>query len=199
MVLYWLLRNGNYRWPRNSCRERQQLVLSAHEPNADHHHREKHIMSLMKMKNISSPGHITDLAFLPPRPEAIFPSRSHSGIVARSTLSSAFECLIASSPRLTLFTAALTASTFRQEIPAHLIGELTTQILAHHSGQTDPDHTIMLLPHSLLLLLLPSFLATLCEPQRQRDSSQATTRAGTLSRLPFLQFLTQHVLYVRLL
>ena len=197
MVLYWLLRNGNCRWPRNSCRERQQLDLSGNGPNADHHRREKHIMSPMKMTNISSPGHITDLAFLPPRPEAIFPSRSHSGILAPSILSLASGYSIASSPRLTLFTAARTASTFRRQIPVHPIGGLATQIPAHRSGQADPDRTTMLHPHNLLLFL--SFLVILCASQRQRDSSQATTRAGTLSPLPSQQSRTQHALYVRLL
>jgi len=197
MVLYWLLRNGNCRWPKNSCKERRQLVRSGNGPNAGHHHREKHTMSLMKMTNISSPGHITDLAFLPPRPEATFPSKSHSGILAPLILSLVFGYLIASSPRLTLFTAARTASTFRPQIPVPPTGGLATQIPAHRSGQAGPDRTTMLHPHNLLLFL--SFLAILCAPQRQRDSSHATTRAGTLSRPPFQQFLTQHALYVRLL
>lgn len=197
MVLYWLLRNGNCRWPKNSCKERRQLVHSGNGPNAEHHHREKHIMNLMKTTNISSPGHITDLAFSPPRPEVMFPSRSHSGILAPLILSLAFGYLIASSPRLTLFTAARTASTFRPQIPVPPIGGLATQIPAHRSGQADPDRTTMLHLHNLPLFL--SFLAILCGPQRQRDSSQATTRAGTLSRLPSQRSRTQHALYVRLL
>lgn len=197
MVLYWLLRNGNCRWPKNGCKERRQLVLSGHGPNADHHHREKHIMSLMKMTNISSPGHITDLAFLPPRPEATFPSKSHSGIPAPLILSLVFGYLIASSPRLTLFTAVPTASTFRLQIPVHLISGLTTQILALRSGRIVPDRITMLLLHNLLPFL--SFLAILCAPQKQRGSSRATTRAGTLFRLPSQQSRTQHALYVRLL
>lgn len=197
MALYWHLHNENCRGPKNSCRRRQQLTRSSNEPNADHHHRGKHTMSLMKSTITSSPGQVTVLAFLPPQPEATFPSRNHSGTLAHSTLSLASVCLIDFSPRLTLSTAVPTVSIIRLGITVLPSGELATQIPAHLRGQTDPDRTTMLLPHSLFLFL--SCLATLCAPQRQRASSQATTRAGTLFRLPSQQSHTQHALYVRLL
>jgi hypothetical protein len=196
MVLYWLLHNGNCRGPKNSCRERQQLTRSSNEPNADHHHREKHTMSLMKSMIISVPGQVTALASSPPQLEATFPSRSHSDILAHSILFLAFECLIASSPRLTLSTAVPTVFTIRLGILAPPSGKLATQIPAHRRGRTDQGRTTMLLPHSLFLSL--SSLATLCAPQKQRDSLQATTRAGTLFRLLPQRSRIQHALYVRL-
>jgi hypothetical protein len=105
----------------------------------------------------------------------------------------AFECLIASSPRPTLFTAVPTVSTIRLGILVLPSSELATQIPAHLPGQTDPDRTTMLLPHSLPR----SSLATLCAPQRQHASSQATTRAGILSRLLSQPSRIQRALYVR--
>lgn len=152
-------------------------------------------MSLTKMTDISSLGPATDSAFSPPRPEATCLSRSHSGILAHSILSLAFGYSIASSPRLTLSTAVPTAFTTRPGLPVHLPSGLAPQIPALRSDQTDPDHTTTLLPHSHSLLL--SSLATLCAPQRQRDSSQATIQAGTLCRLPSQQSHTQHALYER--
>lgn len=194
MVLYWLLHNVNCSGLRSGCKEKQQLVRSGNEPNADHHHREKHIMNLMKTTEISSLGQVTDSAFSPPRPEATYRSRSHSDILAHLTLSLASESLIASSPRLTLSTAVPTAFTTRPGLPVHLpSGLLATQILAHRSARTDLDRTTMLLLRSLRL----SSPATLCAPQRQRDYLRVTTRAGTLSRLPSQRFHTQHALYVR--
>jgi len=200
MVLCWLLHNANCRWRRSSCKERQQLVPSGNGPNANHPHRERHIMSLMKITTISSPGRqVTDLAFSPPQPEATCLSKSLLGILAHSIPSSAFECLIASSPRLTLSTAVPTAFTIRPGLPFRLkdrlSGGLAPQIPAHRSGQTDPDRTTMLPLHSMFLRL--NSLATLWAPQKQRDSSQATTQAGTLSQPPSQQSRTQHEHYVR--
>jgi hypothetical protein len=199
MVLCWLLHNANCRWLRSSCKERQQLVPSGNGPNADHHHREKLIMSLMKITTISSPGRqVTDLAFSPLQPEATCLSKSLSGILAHSILSSAFECLIASSQRLTLSTAVPTASTIRPGLPFRLkdrlSGGLALQMPVHRSAQ-DPDRTTMLLLHSMFLRL--NSLATLWVPQKQRDSSQATTQAGTPSQPPSQQSHTQHALSER--
>jgi len=187
MVLYWLLHNGDCRRPKNNCNERRQLVRSGKEPNADHHHREKHIMNLMKTMNISRRGQVTVLAFSPPQPAATSPSRSHSGILVHSILYSALECLIASSPRPTLCTAVPTAFTIPPGLPTHLSGGPAPQTPAHRGGPTDPDHTTTPLPHNLL----PSSLATLCAPQKQRGSSQATTQAGTPSQPPSQQSPTQ--------
>jgi hypothetical protein len=199
MVLCWLLHNANCRWRRSSCKERQQLVPSGNGPNANHHHRERHIMSLMKTTIISSPGQVTGPAFSPPQPEATCLSKSLSGILAHSILSSAFECLIASSQRLTLSTAVPTASTIRPGLPFRLKDRLSggpaLQIPAHRSGPTDLDRTTMLLLHSMFLRL--SSLATLWAPQKQRASSQATTQAGTPSQPPSQQSPTQHALSVR--
>jgi len=190
MVLYWLLHNGDCRRPKNNCNERRQLVRSGKEPNADHHHREKHIMNLMKTMNISRPGQVTVLAFSPLQPAATSPSKSHSGILAHLILSLASGCLIASSPRLTPCTAVPTAFTIPPGQPIHLSGGPAPQTPAHRRGPTDPGHTTTPLPHSLL----PNSLATPCAPPKQRASSQATTQAGTPSQPPFQQSPTQPAL-----
>jgi len=126
------------------------------------------------------------LVFSPQRPEAISLFKSHLDKLAHSILFLASGCSIVSSQRLTLFTAVSTVSTFRLGLPVHLLGGLVPQMLAHRKAPIGLDPTTILLHHSLrrnLSLLLLSYLATLCVPPRQRGSSQAIIRAGTLSQL----------------